>query len=190
MAERAHVTSVEALESFRSHLVVYLSQARPALEEISADVLRTRLWLENEQRTHWENQYRRRAKALEEAQQALFSARLSNLRTESSMEQLAVHRAKRALDEAEQKLRTLKKWNREFDGRVQPLLKQVEKLHTVLTNEMVLALASLSQTINTLSAYAEVKLVDPQSQTVVPPAAAEQTNPSAPEPPPQTGGTA
>ena len=100
---------------------------------------------------------RRRLKTLEQAQQALFSSRLGALRRETAVEQLAVHRAKRAVEEAEAKLRILKKWCREFDARVQPLLKQTEKLHTVFTNDMVKALTFLTQAINTLSAYAETK---------------------------------
>ena len=157
MPQQAKVSSVEALDLFRSRLIVYLSQARPALEEVSADALRTRLWLENEQRTHWENQLRRRGKELEQAQQALFSARLGMLRHESAADQLAVRRAKSAVEEADMKLRILKKWVREFEGRVQPVVKQIEKLHTVLTNDMVQAVASLTQAINTLAAYAEIK---------------------------------
>jgi hypothetical protein len=105
---------------------------------------------------HWENELRRRARALEEAQQALFSAKLSNLREASALEQMAVQRTKRALDDAEAKLRTLKQWNRVFDSRVWPLVKQMEKLHTVLTNDMVKAVAFLTQAISTLDEYAEV----------------------------------
>jgi hypothetical protein len=155
MSQKAHVTSLDALETFRSNLIIYLSQARPAVDEVSADVLRTRMWLENEQRLHWENQVRRRIKELEQAQQGLFSARLGALRTGSSMEQLGVHRAKSALEDAELKLRIVKKWDREFEGRVQPLVKQMEKLQTVLSNDMVQAVAYLTQAINTLAAYAE-----------------------------------
>ena len=157
MSQQAHVTSLEVLETFRSNLIVYLSQARPALEEVTADVLRTRLWLENDQRTYWENQFRRRSKVLEEAQQALFSARIGHLRIESSAEQLAVHRAKRAVEEAEDKLRVLKKWQREFDNHTQPLVKQMEKLHNVLSVDMVKAVAYLTEAINTLAAYAEMQ---------------------------------
>src|SRR6476660_4654277 len=104
MPQRAQVTAIEALDEFRASLIVYVSKARPALEEVSADVLRTRLWLENEQRTHWENEVRRRNKALEQAQSELFSARLSKLRKESAAEVMAVHRARRLLDEAQSKL--------------------------------------------------------------------------------------
>ena len=176
MPERAQVRSVDAIEAFRSNLIVYLSQARPALEEVSAEVLRVRSWLENDQRAHWETEIRKRTKQLEQAQQALFSARLGTLRKESAAEQMAFHRARRALEEAETKLRTIKKWAREFDPRVQPLLKQTEKLHTVLSNDMVKAVAFLTQTINTLAAYAEV-----QPAPAMPAPAAPESAPIAPD---------
>jgi hypothetical protein len=169
MPERAHVTSIDALELFRSNLIIYLSKARPALDEISAEVVRTRTWLEDEQRTHWENELRRRYRALQEAQQALFSARLSTFREETSAEQIAVHRTKRAFDEAEDKLRVIRKWHRDFDNRVQPPLKQMEMLHTVLAHDMVQAIAFLTQAIKTLHAYAGV----------APPTASPATSPSA-----------
>ena len=159
MPEKAHVGSVEALEAFRSALIVYLSKARPTLEEVTAEVMRTRLWLEEEQRTHWENEVRRRRRELQEAQQALFSARLSSFREASSAEQMAVHRTRRACDAAEDKLRIVKKWDRDFDNRTDPLVKQMEKLHTVLAHDMVRAIADLNQTIHTLSQYAKIPSV-------------------------------
>jgi hypothetical protein len=113
-------------------------------------------WLEGEQRTHWENEFRRRTRALQEAQAALFSSRMSRMREASAAEQMAVQRTKRALDEAEAKLRVIKQWNRVFDNRVDPLVKQMEKLQTVLAHDMVHAVAFLAQAIQTLDAYAEV----------------------------------
>jgi len=156
MRGQAQVRSIEALEAFRASLLVYVAKARPTLEEVSADVLRAHLWLENDQRTHWENEVRKRTRALQEAQQALFSARLSNLRKESAAEVMAVHRAKRALEEARDKLRVLKQWTRDFDSRVEPLVKQMEKLHTFLANDLIQAAAYLAQAIESLAAYAEL----------------------------------
>ena len=43
-----------------------------------------------------------------------------------------------------------------FGNRVDPLVKQMEKLHTVLSNDMVRAVAFLTQAIQTLDAYAEI----------------------------------
>jgi cyclopropane fatty-acyl-phospholipid synthase-like methyltransferase len=157
MPQKAHVTSVEAIEAFRANLINYVSKARPTLEEVSADVLRARSWLQNDQRTYWEAQVRRRAKELEEAQQALFSANIANLREQTSVEQAAYHRARRAFNEAQDKLRTLKKWNREFDGSVGPLVKQMEKLHTILANDLTQAIVYLAEVVRTLDAYAGIQ---------------------------------
>ena len=156
MPERAHVTSVDALECFRSSLLVYVSKARPTLDEVSAEVVRMRSWLEDEQRVHWENEMRRRRRDFDEAQQALFSAKLSILSQATSAEQMTVHRTKRALEAAEAKLKVVKQWDRVFDNRVGPLVKQMEKLHTVLAHDMVQAVAFLTQVIQTLEAYARI----------------------------------
>ena len=169
MPERAHVTSVEALETFRASLILYVSKARPALEETSSEVVRTRIWLQNDQRTHWESQIRRCAKELEQAQQALSSARLSSLREASTAEQRAVQKAKRSLEEAEAKLKLLRRWNREFDSQIDPLVKQLAKLHTLLSHDMLKAAAYLAQAMDTLAAYADV----------APPAAAATSAPPA-----------
>ena len=157
MPQKAHVTSVDALEAFRANLINYVSKARPTLEEVSADVVRAKQWLQNEQRTRLEAQVRRRDKELEEAQQALFSARIANLREESTAEQSLFHRARRALDEAQEKLRVLKNWNREFDTRVDPLVKQMEKMHTILANDLSQAVVYLGEAIRTLDSYAGIQ---------------------------------
>ncbi len=126
-------------------------------------------WLEDEQRTHWENEFRRRSRALQEAQQALFSAKLSSFREASARSNKWPSSGPNGrCDEAEAKLRVLKQWNRVFDNRVDPLVKQMEKLHTVLAHDMVQAVAFLAQAIQTLDAYAEV----------APPAARPRSSPS------------
>ena len=157
MAERAHVSSVEAIELFRANLIAYLGKTRPVLEDACDEALRVRQWLQHDRRIHWENQLRRRRKILEEAEQSLFSARLGNLREPTSAELAAVTRAKRAFDEAEEKLRLVKRWTMEFDNRVQPLVKELEGLRTLLANDMPKAAAHLSKVIQTLDAYANVK---------------------------------
>ena len=182
MPQKAHVTSVDAIAAFRSNLINYVSKARPTLEEVTADVLRLRSWLQNEQRTHWEAQVRRRGKDLEEAQQALFSARISNLRDETTAEQTAYHRARRALDEALEKLRVLKNWNREFDSRLDPLVKQMEKLHTLLANDLTMAVAYLAEVVQTLASYASMPAPSASGagEPTAPAAASEDTTSAKP----------
>jgi len=158
MAEQAQITSVEAIELFRAALILFTSRARAALEEVSSEVLRTKQWLENDQRRFLENELRVRAKKLEQAQQELFSARLSSFQETTMLQQMAVNRAQRTVRETEEKLARLKKWNREIQNRSDPLVKQVEQLHNFLTAEMPKAVASLAQTVRTLDAYAGVAL--------------------------------
>lgn len=157
MAERADVSSIEAIEFFRSKLILFIAAARPALDEVSSEVLRTRMWLEGEQRTYWETQLKKRRRQLEEAQQAIFSTRMSNLNEEVSVaQQMTARRAKAAMDEATEKLRAIKYWEREYSTLVDPRVKQMEKLQTLLSHDMPLAVASLTEIIKLLQEYADI----------------------------------
>ena len=155
MAGQAKITSVEAIELFRAALIVFTSHARPALEEISSEMTRMRLWLENDQRRFWENERRMRSKKMEQAQQELFTARLSDFQETTSLLQMTFNRAQRAVRDAEEKLLRLKKWDRELDNRSAPLLKEVEQMHSFLTSEIPRAIAYLSQVVRALDAYTD-----------------------------------
>ena len=155
MAQGAHVSSSEAIEAFRANLIVYLSKARPALENACDEALRTRQWLQMDRRLHWENEVRRRGRQLEEAQQALYAARTASLQDSAASAQAAVHRARRAVEEAGEKLKTVRRWVVEFDNRAAPMLKQVEHLRTILAHDMPRAVAELGQVLQALARYAE-----------------------------------
>ncbi|MEI7731624.1 MAG: hypothetical protein WCO56_18765 [Verrucomicrobiota bacterium] len=185
MSDRARVTSIEAIEDFRSSLIVFLTKARPALDEVADDVLRTRVWLQGEQRLHWEHVVRRKNIELEEAQQALFSASIAKLRSVTAAEQMAVHHAKRALVQAEEKLKQVKRWDRDFGSRVEPLAKQLEQLRHFLAIDMAKAVTHLAQVIKTLSDYTDMAppaMDAPATPTETKPAA-ETESPT----PPATG---
>ncbi len=156
MPDKAKVTSLEAIESFRASLIVYLERAKCTLDEISEEVMRTRLWLQDDRREHWQREIRRRAKQLEEKQQELFGAELANLREVTDAERHAVMQAKRALNEAQARLDIVKKWNREFDSRIEPLAKEVDKLQDVLVSHMGKAVVYLTQANKSLAEYAEI----------------------------------
>ena len=157
MAEQAHVTSIEAIEIFRAELIAYLSKTRPIVEDACDDVSRTREWIRTDRRIYWENQLRKRGRILEDAQQALFSAKLSNLREVRTAEQLAVLKARRSVEEAQTKLRKIKRWTRDFDHRVQPLVKELEHLRSLLGTDLSKAAVHLGQVVKALDAYARLR---------------------------------
>jgi len=156
MAERAQVTSVEAVESFRANLIVYLKSARAALEEACDEILRARSWVQDDRRPHWTNEMRVRGRKLEEAKAELFNARLSQFQESTALRLMAVQKAERSIRESEAKLTVIKKWNRELESQTDPFLKQLNQLLGFLTTDMGRAVAHLGQMVRTLEAYASV----------------------------------
>jgi len=166
MPQRANITSVDAIQEFRTELLVFLGKARPALDEASSEVTHARLWLQNDQRLLWEGELRKRRRKLEEAEASLFSSKLSTFQETSATQQAAVHKARREVSEAEEKLRVIKRWERDFDNRTQPLLKQQEKLASFLATDVPNAVAQLAQIVDTLQKYAN--LAPPAAATGAP----------------------
>jgi len=156
MAERAQVTSVDAIETFRSALILYLAKAKPTLEEASSEVARTRQWLEHTQLTHWEGQMKTRKRTLERAQAELFSARMSKIQDATSVQELALHRAQRSIREAEDKLRIIRRWIKELENRTTPMVKLIEQLHGFMGTDLAKAVIHLGEIVKTLQAYASV----------------------------------
>jgi hypothetical protein len=110
---------------------------------------------------------------LELAEQELFSAKLSGLRDNLVAQQNAVRKAKAAVTEAEEKLRAVKLWTRNFDHEADPLLKRLEGLRLLLDHDMPKAISYLLQAQRTLEDYAET--APPPSKTPNPrPAAIDE----------------
>lgn len=158
MPERAKVTSLEAIEGFRAKLIVYREKAGRALDETADNITRTRLWLETDRPAYWQNHIRRLSRELEQAQQELFSARLSELRDASINQQVAVQKLRRAIRAAEDKTKTVKQWQRQYDTRVEMPARQAEKLRHFLEHDLGKAIAFLNETIKHIAAYTELSL--------------------------------
>ena len=119
MAEKAHVTNLEALEQFRSSLVVFIEKASVILEEASEEVKRTRIWLQSEQKLRLTHEMKRKQKELESAEQELFTARLSNLQQTKTGHQMVVNKKRREIRDLETKMRAVSAWLRNFDSKVE-----------------------------------------------------------------------
>ncbi|MBL9128636.1 MAG: hypothetical protein JNL97_13360, partial [Verrucomicrobiales bacterium] len=48
MPESAQVRSIDAIDAFRAHLIVFHTKARGVVDEVGADLRRTQLWLETD----------------------------------------------------------------------------------------------------------------------------------------------
>jgi hypothetical protein len=153
MSGQAQITSVEAIESFRADLVVYLAQMKPVLDEVTSEVQHTRSWLEDDRRRFWQQELRARSRRLEDARQELFNASISIMNDSKSSQQMDFQKAQRGVRDVEEKLVVIKKWDRELDDKTAPLVKQMEQLHGFLGVEMAKAVAYLDQVLRALAAY-------------------------------------
>ncbi|MEZ5302444.1 MAG: hypothetical protein R3F11_17685 [Verrucomicrobiales bacterium] len=116
MAEQAKITSLDALEHFRSARSSVCHQVAPVLDEVSK-VRRTRMWLESEQRLHWERGGElKRTKKLEQARRELYSAQLSSLQRVDVVKKMAVE-WKRAVEKRRGSCGRSRGWHRKFDSR-------------------------------------------------------------------------
>ena len=156
MPERAKVTSLEAIEAFRAKLIVYREKASRVLDEISSEVTRTRLWLQQDRVIHCDGEIRRHRRELEQKQQELFTARIAIMDDPVDVKQAEVRKARNNLRDAEAKLERVRRWTRAFDQRVETPARQVEKLRHIVDKDLTMAVGLLKEISQTLNAYMEL----------------------------------
>lgn len=157
MATEAKVRSLDALESFRSSLIVYLTKARRSVEQVSEELKRTRVWVMNDQRVYWTEQLRKRSRMLDQANAELMTAKLSYFQKNLNTQQQAVRKAKAAVEQAHEKLESVKRWNRDFDRHADPLARKLESLRHFLEHVLPEGVSQIGQLHRLLESYAEVR---------------------------------
>ena len=107
-------------------LIVFLNKAHSALDQASDEIRRTRSWIQHDQRTYWENEARRRARALAQAEQELLSARMTKALDNLTAQQAGGEQGAPRAGGGAGEMRKVKLWMRDFDGTVEPLAKGLE----------------------------------------------------------------
>lgn len=159
MDTQARITDTDALENLRSALIVFQARAKRAVDEVLDEVRRTKRWLEQEKRDYWENQIRVRERKLEQAEQELFNAKLSEWRDSIAREKAIVTKMRVMVAEAQEKLKAVKFWDRNFEGMVEPLSKGLMGLREFLDQDLPRGIWQVTDSIKALDAYAETRMV-------------------------------
>ena len=157
MAETAQITSVDAIEAFRAGIDRVSGQGAagaggdlPAKSSARGSGWKTTSGgIGNTSCASARGSWRRPG-------QELFNATLSKLSTTTSLHQMAVQRADRAVRESEAKLKMVRKWNRELENRTGALVKQIEQFQAYLATDVRQAIAYLDRVMEALEAYANV----------------------------------
>jgi hypothetical protein len=155
MSSEAKVRSVESLGEFRARLIVFLSKSSTAIGKVTEEVKRARMWVETDQRNYWEGRLKRGMRALEQAQAELMTARMSSFKDSVTMQEMEVRKAKRAVEEATEKLKRIRHWLREFDQLFAGHLRRLDSMSDYLVHDLPRGVAYLERTQRLLEDYAE-----------------------------------
>ncbi len=135
MSSGAKVSSIDALESFRSSLLLYLTRSRSVLDEVTQDIVRTRIWLETDRRVHWKRQIRLSSAAAAQAEQELMTARLSGDSGAILDRRRAVAKARDAFRRAEEGRDRVRRWLLRYATDVEARAALPRRLQHMLSNE-------------------------------------------------------
>lgn len=155
MSDQARISNLDSIEAFRAALVVFISKTRQALDTVQEGVNRTRAWLQTEQPAYWAAQIRARQKKLDQAQQELMSARMSDYIDSPITQQAAVRKARAALEQAQAGAERTRTWGRNFDNTVAPLARKADSMRDYLETDLAKATAYLVEIQKILEAYNE-----------------------------------
>jgi len=171
--QQVRISSIDALEAFRADLIQYVEKARLALEDAESEVRRTRTWLDVERSGYWTAQRKQWTKLFEQAEAELYNVMLTSPQESHSFQKMAVAKARRNLDHAEEKLRVVQHWRQTFENRATPLLRQLDPLFFHIGRQLPKAIHSLGLSIQALQAYAQASPISHSSAPATPEPAPE-----------------
>lgn len=152
----AHIDSPDVIRKFRSQFVVFDTDCRRALEGSRTDVSRIQEWLRREQLGYWQKELRKREELAEQARRDYTSARYRDGfsgRQSCVDEKKALDRAVRLKEEAEQKIRAVKRWLQQIEREVANASGACQSLASLLDLATPNALARLDQMLDRLDHY-------------------------------------
>lgn len=196
MTQFAHITSLDALKNFRAALVEFSESATLALSEAESDVQRTVWWIGHDQHSHWQREIKKRNDKLAQAKADLYRAQLNaqDMQTSAILERKAVQKWERAVGEAEEKLRRVKKWQQILERERMLFKAQCQQVASCAAGDFPVAVGRMDRMIDALEKY--IALTPPESSNFrqavsdigqqaladLPRALAEQSRASAPGP--------
>lgn len=177
---QARVTSIDAVQSFRTAMHEYAHDLRDGLTMLTLEVRRAVEWLDQDRPRYWPEQARRASDELAQAKSELARCQLridqSGNPPSCLVEKKAVDQAKRRVSYCEDKVRVVQHWRRmirhdldEFEGRI-------TNTQDYLDGEWQRALAAIERILRALDSYVAVSAEAPTSLTVSLPAGGSETS--------------
>lgn len=161
MTDRAHVENLEALMRVRTAIIKFWETAADALSTAEMESSRGLGWITEDLPAQWQAELRRRELKVTQAQAELDRARMAIVRGEPPActdQKVALAKAKRRRDEAEEKLKLTKRWALTLEDEVRDYRLPTQQLTDFLAGEMPRAVAEIDRMLTALEGYVQTPL--------------------------------
>ncbi len=162
MSGFVRVENVESLQVFRQCMLKFAESVNTALADAEAEAARVLVWLETEAQTYWGSQIRKRHEICERCKDAVRQKKLYKSPTGNTQsaveEEKALRVAKAKLEEAEVKLKNVRRYGPRLQKELAIYKGGVSRLQTDVSADVPLAIARLDKMIASLRAYANLTI--------------------------------
>jgi hypothetical protein len=188
MPDQVRVEDFEAFRTLRAALLKFAQAADLALANADSQVARAHQWLENEQTTYWQSQFRKRSEMAVKAKEAVRQKKLykdSSGRTPGAVEEEKfLSRCVAAVAEAEQKMQNVRKWLPRLEKARDAYRGGVAMLNRDVGGEIPKAVALLDRLAQSLEEYSQIEVPETAAPDIA--GASENTMARAPDELPAT----
>ncbi len=160
MSAAANVQSLEAIREFRGALQQFGEQATDGLDSIHAQIHRVNDWLQHERPAYWQQQIRRGYDQLAEARTSLEQCRMRTVgghRPACLEEKQAVARAKARLEQAQEKLKVVRHWQRLVEEEASEFRGRCSQLDSLLQRDLPRMRGLLDRILASLASYVTIR---------------------------------
>lgn len=159
----ADVRSIAAVEDLRTALARYGSAVNDAMAELELEIRRSLDWVEHDSLQAWKLEHERRSRKVERATAELASARIAAYDERAPAitdHRVALRRAKERLEEAEEKIKTVRRWTRKVHEEVDDFRGPQQQFAELAATTIPAGLAELERMIAALQAYVDTPVAD------------------------------
>ena len=154
----ANVTSIDALRSVKESLLKFCADVESALIAMELEARRPVEWIEGDRARYWPQQARRASDQVNEARQTLDRCLIrvsGDDRPSCYDEKKAYDKAKRRLELAEDRARSVRRWSAEMQKAAEDFTMQVARMRNYLETDLTKGIAAAERMIAALDRYVE-----------------------------------
>jgi hypothetical protein len=171
MARSAKLISIDAVRDMAAALTTFGDEVVAALDELDINVRRALDWIEHDRKNFWGLEVRRGWERVGEAradlEKALTYRKMADQSPSCRQERAMLEKAKRRVQTAEEKDRSLPRWAHTIEHAVRELNGNQTQLSDWVRGELPRALSALKQMTATLERYAAVQGGPPRPKSPV-----------------------